>query len=260
VTLTNVTIRDNEALNLEGTGGGIGNAGLLTLQNSTLAGNKARIGGGLDNRGPNAAAALTNVTVSDNQAFISDTLRGRSGGVNNGAGATLVLNHVTLAANVANNAGTPGGDNLSAFSGSKSVMVRNTLFADGPRDNCSIAADAGYASGGHNLSSDVTCNLSAARDRPGVAVPLGPLADNGGLTQTRALPPGSAAIDACDPSAFEPTDQRGEPRPKDGDGDGTAVCDIGAFEAHDGGPSADHDNDNHDDDNHDNDHDNDNSN
>jgi hypothetical protein len=44
---------------------------------------------------------------------------------------------------------------------------------------------------------------------------------------------------AGDPTAFEPTDQRGEPRPKDGDGDGTATCDIGALEA-----QAQHDDDN----------------
>jgi hypothetical protein len=58
---------------------------------------------------------------------------------------------------------------------------------------------------------------------------IGPLADNGGPTQTQALLPGSPAIDAGSPSkgngnpaACERTDQRGVPR--------KARCDIGAFE------------------------------
>lgn len=57
------------------------------------------------------------------------------------------------------------------------------------------------------------------------------LAITAGPTQTHALPSGSPALDAvergCPPPA---TDQRGEVRPLDGDGDGTALCDTGAFE------------------------------
>jgi hypothetical protein len=62
---------------------------------------------------------------------------------------------------------------------------------------------------------------------------LGPLQDNGGNTLTHALSPGSPAIDNADNLACPATDQRGAPRPQDGDGDGENNCDIGAYEVAD---------------------------
>ncbi|MDW8255368.1 MAG: choice-of-anchor Q domain-containing protein, partial [Chloroflexota bacterium] len=52
---------------------------------------------------------------------------------------------------------------------------------------------------------------------------LGPLANNGGPTLTRALLPGSPAINAATDTC-PPTDQRGVLRPVDG------ACDAGAYE------------------------------
>ena len=70
---------------------------------------------------------------------------------------------------------------------------------------------------------------------------LGPLQDNGGPTPTHALLLGSPAVDAgTNALAVDPfngsallTDQRGSgfPRIVDGNGDGSAIVDLGAFES-----------------------------
>ena len=93
-------------------------------------------------------------------------------------------------------------------------------------------------SSGCNLDSDITCQLTPPSDKPNVTSPLlGPLQDNGGLTQTHALLPGSPAIDGGDPAGCTDnlgapltTDPRGFARPQDGHGDGRAICDLGAYD------------------------------
>jgi hypothetical protein len=84
------------------------------------------------------------------------------------------------------------------------------------------------------MSSDGTCNFSNSGDRNNTDPMLGPLQNNGGPTQTMALPSGSPAIDAGNPSGCKDgsghlltTDQRGYPRH---DPEDTAGCDMAAYE------------------------------
>jgi len=91
-----------------------------------------------------------------------------------------------------------------------------------------------FALYGYNkVSPDGSC--AAVPGSPGTATPLvsiyevGILQDNGGPTKTVALVPPSSLIDGAalcvgPNSVFLKTDQRGNPRPRNG------RCDIGAFE------------------------------
>ncbi len=124
-----------------------------------------------------------------------------------------------------------------------SIVALNTASAD---SNCFMFKDPMFnapalTSLGYNLTdSPDTCSFTATGDKivPPSSVGLGPLANNGGPTETRALLAGSPAIDGGNPGGCtDPsgapltTDQRGEPRPAG------AHCDIGAFEFQPSKPS-----------------------
>ena len=101
--------------------------------------------------------------------------------------------------------------------------LKNTIVANNtPGGDC---GNTEVTSEGHNLDSDGTCGLSGPGDQSATDPQLGALRDNGGPTFTRALLPGSPAIDAGEDVGCPATDQRGVPRPQG------PACDIGAYEA-----------------------------
>lgn len=99
----------------------------------------------------------------------------------------------------------------------------------GPNAHCGGSIPIKPTSLGYNVVSDANCFTLGTGDV--MADPLvGPLADNGGLTQTRALLPGSPAIDRVPAGVLEcngdlAVDQRGAGRPVG------PSCDSGAYES-----------------------------
>jgi len=121
------------------------------------------------------------------------------------------------------------------------ATVRNSIIAGNLVDLDGVGPDVfgAFASGGHNLIGDgsgstgfangVNGDMVGTADTP-LDPRLGPLANNGGPTQTHALRAGSPAIDQGEETDAPATDQRGVGRPRDGDGNGSPAVDIGAFE------------------------------
>src|SRR5262245_51261407 len=164
-------------------GGGIFNAGTLTLTYSTVRGNKAYSGGGIDNAG---TLTLTRSTVHSN------TATNFGGGLLNGAG-TVTLRNSTLSGNTADygggiwnlarlalyystlsgNAAHSGAGGLYAGHGplSSLVTIQSSILAGNTVDpgtgpDCVVAPGGRLSSQGYNLVGENTgCPLQAAGDR-----------------------------------------------------------------------------------------------
>jgi CSLREA domain-containing protein len=234
VTLTNSTVSGNRA---EGDGGGIQNIGTSTLTSSTVSGNSAGgFGGGILN-GFGGTLTLTNSTVSGNSAG------GFGGGINNFGTADFFNSTIRNNRSDANNDFTGTGGGVSNHSGG-TFNFQNTIIADNFDTFFGINDCAGtLTSVANNLITTLMATIPPGCSIVGspvtIAPPLlGPLQNNGGPTQTHAPLAGSPAIDGGNPGgcrdqfgALLTSDQRGSPRTVDSDGNGTAICDIGAFEA-----------------------------
>ena len=105
------------------------------------------------------------------------------------------------------------------------TLMSNIFNTSSLVENCSTTPSP--VSLGYNLSNDGTCATGGPGDKPNTNPGLDPLGlrNNGGMTETIALLPGSPAIDMGGPECPPPdTDQRMLPRPRG------SACDIGAYE------------------------------
>lgn len=232
---SNVTVNDATASGNSIQGGGSGgglylSASNVVLLNSVVDGNSADVQAGVFASGTNVD--FTNITVSGNLALFD------GGGVYVGA-SDAQFSNVTIVDNQADSDNNGSGSGGGLFN-SGTLTLRNSILAQNTA-NAGMGPDCfggPITSDGYNIiGSDADCTITppqgdpASTDLYGVDPLLGPLADNGGPTQTRALLAGSPAIDGGDPAgcvdgngSAVTTDQRGQIRPSG------PRCDIGAFE------------------------------
>lgn len=213
VGITASLIADNRN---SGNGGGIySEATHLSLVNSTIANNAVdtslypgnpgwgAYGGGLELYG--GSLAMQNVTVAGNS--IRD---GNGGSSLEGYGAGLTIEP------------TPS-EPISPLEIVNTIVSGNAASKVEKTGQCLETV----TSAGHNLEQLPPEGEPRCFENPTDLIIdplLGPLADNGGETDTLALLAGSAAVNAADAARCPATDQRGLPRPSLGG------CDIGAFE------------------------------
>ena len=191
-------------------GGGIYATNNVRVTACTFIENEAADGGGIFAIG--SEPVVTNCTFSGNTASVN------GGGMQNYWAATTIVTNCTFSGNTA----AAGGNMYNADS---DPTVTNSIFWAGV--NGEITDDAasnpvvsycvvqgGYGPGSNIITGDPK---------------LGPLATNGGPTETMALLSGSSALDAGTSTGAPSVDQRGISRPQ---GSG---YDIGAFEVEVGG-------------------------
>jgi len=242
LTLNNSSVSGNSASSV---GSGIlnGYAGILTLNNSTVSGNSGGGGGAITDFG--GTTTLSNSTVSGNSAvgdnggtggiinlgnmkLINSTVSGNSslsatsygtGGIQNSGIMSLL--HST----VSNNSIAHG--NVTGIHNSRTMTLTNSLIANskGGADCYSYMGSPTNPAAiitfrGTNIIEDGTCGAP-----PNANPKLAPLLDNGGLTLTHALRPGSPAINIAN-TLCSNTDQRNVKRPQPADD----LCDAGSFE------------------------------
>ena len=189
---TDVEILGNLAGTRDGGGLYIDSSANVTLQNVTLADNRADKGGGIYNH--SSSTALGNVTLSGNTAL------NEGGGL--WADRDISLDHVTVAYNTVS-AGPGKGSGV--FDSGGRVQTQNSLFANNAGGNVNLA----LISQGYNLSDDNSSGFLAVGDQRNTAANAGALASNGGFTRTVAIGSTSAARDAANPVGAPAADQRG---------------------------------------------------
>jgi hypothetical protein len=197
------------------------------IRATTISNNIATKGGGIlaDGNQPSASFEKPAVDVINSTVAQNETVN-EGGGIMADNGATLNLNHATVAYNLAdrNASGGGNGGGVEQHSGAifglaDSVVAKNEVGSSGTGPQCD-GTFAGTAGGVVESQTTGTCTIPGSFVVPDALI--GPLAHNGGPTQTVKLLSGSPAIQGARESCPK-LDQRGVKRPHEN-------CDSGAYE------------------------------
>jgi predicted outer membrane repeat protein len=243
LTITDSLIDQNSATD-DGGGLWLFTGSSLNMHRSTLSGNRARVGGAINNNSAlsntlrettisnntstgdgggiysSGALSLTNVTLSGNVAGAG---AGGGGGAVFVNGGVVTLTFVTVAENKASFGA--GIYNKGGGGAGGQLFVRSSLLAKNTGGDC----DGVIESLGYNIAGDNNCGaFTKTGDAKNANVALGPLTNNSGNTQTHVPLSGNVAINRVPTNECNlAIDQRGAARPNPANG----ACDSGAVEA-----------------------------
>jgi hypothetical protein len=202
VILTGALQPSNGAVFVAGPPPAGGSGGTLSINQSLISSNSSN---GVD-ASAGSQATITNSTITQSNGF--------DGILDDGA---VTLNEDTIANNGLHGINNHGGGSAAVF---------NTILSGNPSGNCFFAITVANGSGSNSDDSGSTCGTlittgGAQNTGTGVITGTSP-ANNGGPTNTYALPAGSVAIDNGTGAGASGVDQRGYIR--------ADAPDVGAFE------------------------------
>lgn len=193
---------------------------------SYLRGNSANYGGAVFARRGNAGATDVYISLA-NSTFHNSSVLNSGGAVFIGSGASLSASNSTFY-----NGDTSDGAHLGFAPGAEVNYFRANLlaptYAGAACSGTPTITNATFV--GFNLFSDASCASLSAGALPNS--PLGSVMVDERAGQIGVLRfSGNAVIDSISNGTIcEPRDARFQVRPIDGDGDGLAYCDVGAYE------------------------------
>lgn len=245
LTLNKVVLRENIVTGETSScnGGGILNIGSLVGTEALFSGNRAHRGGGLFNAGL-VTATIERCLFTKNQAssgsalvaygtleLVNTTIHGNNFTLAGGGRCALNVQDTATVSfcSITDNLTTDTVQSSGLCTSSTSQLtLRGTVLAGNKRigtptnNNCTFVTPPTSAT--YNLEDANTCGFLTTTNQINTDPKLGPLQDNGGPTQTRALAADSPAIDYVKINTGVIVDQRGFTRPVG------PRADIGAYE------------------------------
>lgn len=219
-----ITIQNGSVLKKNtagGSGGGV--YGVLysidVEQSSIIQNTAADVGGGMVLAAEGINLWIFNSTIGENSAL-------KSGGI--WTAGSILAGNITVYKNSSTTSGYAGGIDTST-SNTHDMQIWNSAIAKNTGGDCDVQEVTSF---GGNLDSDSTCAFTAATDLPGTDPGFSSLM----LSVYQAASKTSAVIDNGNGSNGTGSlcggaDEKGNARSIDGNGDGTALCDIGAMES-----------------------------